>query len=315
MEKAILILALSLSLVGCGGETQDGGLKRGYSNVSPTEVLSAEELERDGFNNIASALDHSPDFGAPAPEPQQDSPIRNESGEQFIAYTYAFGLTLPQAAVSPVMQTHIDACEAAGPQVCIITNSNLSNRYDDQTSGFLSLRAVPSWVDTFQNELDRTVEDADGEITSRNKQAVDLTRAILDTDARLNAKITLKGRLETLLATRDGELGDLLQIERELARVTGEIESITSNLKALRLRVSMSEMTINYETKRSITPISRTNPLGRAFGDFFYNMSEALAAVITFFAIGLPWMVLFGIFLFIWIRAIWPWVRKRRTSG
>ena len=125
----------------------------------------------------------------------------------------------------------------------------------------------------------------------------------------------MKGRLEDLLATRDGDLGELLQVERELARVTGEIESITSNLKALRLRVSMSEMTVSYSTQRSLVAGGRSNPLASAFGDFFYNMSEALAAVVTFFAVGLPWMFVVAIFLFIWLRLIWPRIRKPKLKS
>ena len=213
------------------------------------------------------------------------------------------------------MQAHVAACEAAGPRVCIVTNSSVNNQSDEYTTAYLSLRAIPSWIETFQGGLDAEVEAAKGEITARSKQSVDLTRQILDTDARLSAKIILKGRLEDLLATREGDLGELLQVERELARVTGEIESTTSNLKALRLRVSMSDMTINYSTKRSLVSGGRANPLASAFGDFFYNMSEALAAVITFFAVGLPWMFVIAIFLFIWLRGIWPRIRKAKPKG
>ncbi|MEM6899591.1 MAG: DUF4349 domain-containing protein, partial [Pseudomonadota bacterium] len=136
-----------------------------------------------------------------------------------------------------------------------------------------------------------------------------------DADARLKAQITLQGRLEDLLANRDGELSDFLQIERELARVTGDIESINTNIKAQRQRVSKSELTVSYENQRTVVPGGRRNPLARAFGDFFYNLSDALASVITFFAIALPWLLVIGILLFIWLRAIWPWVRKRREKA
>lgn len=308
MRHFAIAILLSAALAACGGSSPDRADTGEYDVVaSDAEGFSARARPQALYAEAAPAQ--------PAPPPTGDDTVPNEAGAQYIAYTYNFGLSLPQAEVEPVMQTHIRACEAAGPRLCIVTNSSLNNQSDDYTSGYVSMRAVPTWIETFQSGLDSDVEAADGEVTSRNKQSVDLTRQILDTDARLNAKITLKGRLETLLATRDGELGELLNIERELARVTGEIESITSNLKALRLRVSMSEMSLSYETKRSLVSGGRKNPLARAFGDFFYNMSEALAGVITFFAIGLPWMILIGIFLFIWLRAIWPWVRKRRTKA
>ena len=321
MKQFFGALILGALLAACGG---DGDYSVGDDGGALEErvVVEGSRLRRNEFTSIspiqAISGEVSRDLGF-ADAPQQPAPgadpIPNEDGAvQFIAYSYSLGLEFPQIAVEPTMQAHVAACEAAGPRVCIVTNSNVNNQSDDYTNAYLSLRAIPNWIETFQAGLDDEVKAADGEITARNKQSVDLTRQILDTDARLNAKITLKGRLEDLLATREGDLGELLKVERELARVTGEIESITSNLKALRLRVSMSDLTVNYTTKRSLVSGGRANPLASAFGDFFYNMAGALAAVITFFAVGLPWMVLIGIFLFIWLRAIWPWVRRKRNK-
>ncbi len=295
-------------LASCGGNGNN-------SEVDHYEADGAQALVTVSAKRLRTG---SPPPPPPPPPPQSapsQDPIPNEDGAaQFIAYSYSLGLEFPQTAVEPTMQAHVAACEAAGPRVCIVTNSSINNQSDDYTNAYLSLRAIPSWIETFQAGLDAEVDAANGAITQRNKQSVDLTRQILDTDARLSAKITLKGRLEDLLATREGDLGELLQVERELARVTGEIESITSNLKALRLRVSMSDMTVNYTTKRSLVAGGRANPLASAFGDFFYNMAEAFAAVITFFAVGLPWMILIAIFLFIWLRGIWPWVRRKRNK-
>lgn len=304
MKHVMTGVLLSLALAGCGQEAE---FKNSYDGevqaIMPAPPVA--EMRRAEFDDGAFDV-------APA-EPSPDN-VPSAETAQFIAYTYNLGMSLPRAGVEPTMQAHVAACEAAGPRICIITNSNVNNQSDDYASAYLSLRAAPAWIETFLGGLDAEVKAADGEVTSRNKQSVDLTSVILDTDARLNAKITLKGRLEDLLATREGDLGELLQVERELARVTGEIESITSNLKALRLRVSMSEMTLGYETKRSLVSGGRSNPLASAFGDFFYNMSAALASVITFFAVGLPWMVLAGVFLFIWLRAIWPRIRKPKKA-
>ena len=300
MRHIWISAALAVSLAACGG-SGGGAPEADYENVqSAPKASSVAE-----FRQESMVADEA------APEPVQSG--GEEVAAQYIAYTYNMGLRMPQASVEPVMQAHVRACEAAGPSVCIVTNSNINNQSDDYTSGYLSLRAKPDWIETFLGTVDEEVAEVDGEVVNRNKQSVDLTRTILDTDARLNAKITLKRRLENLLATREGTLSDLLQVERELARVTGEIESITSNLKALRLRVSMSEMSVSYETKRSLVSGGRRNPLAAAFGDFFYDLSGALAAVITFFAKGLPWMILAGVFLFIWTRTIWPWVRKRKS--
>ena len=131
----------------------------------------------------------------------------------------------------------------------------------------------------------------------------------------MDAQKTLRTRLLDLLERRDGELGELLQIERELARVTGDIESIEAQLKTLRLRVAMSSLDINYQTKVPAFSGSRENPLGEAFSDFFYNLSSAIAAVITAFAVGLPWILLLALFLWIWLKLIWPRLRGRKKTA
>lgn len=303
MRYIMIGVCVALTLAACGSDTSESSFYAEDEAVNSSPAPAPPPMAEMKFQ--------ADDAGQPAEPPVDQADV----GAQYIAYTYNLDMSLPRANVEPVMSGHVQACEAAGTAVCIITSSNINNQSDDRTTGYVSLRAKPDWIETFLEGIDDDVAKLDGEVTSRNKQSVDLTSTILDTDARLKAKITLKGRLENLLATREGSLSDLLQVERELARVTGEIESITSNLKALRLRVSMSEMTLGYETKRSIVSGGRSNPLARAFGDFFYDLSSALAAVITFFALGLPWMILAGVFLFIWTRTIWPWVRKRRNKA
>ncbi|HAW55622.1 MAG TPA: DUF4349 domain-containing protein, partial [Hyphomonas sp.] len=169
-------------------------------------------------------------------------------------------------------------------------------------------------IETFLEGVDAEAEQANGDVTNRQTTAEDLTVSIIDTDARLNAQQTLQKRLEELLANRDGELGDLLATERELARVNGEIDSLKSSLKTLMLRVQMSQLSVNYETKRNPVSQGALSPIGSAFGDFFYNLSSALAAVITAFAIGLPWLILIGAFLWIWLKLIWPRIRRKKPQ-
>lgn len=247
-------------------------------------------------------------------DPAAEGSVTDEAGEQYIAYTHALGLRLPAAQIDPVMQGHLAACRAAGTQTCIITNSWLQTPNEDWVSATLNLRATPEWIETFLGGVESEASAAGGEVSSRSTSAEDLTRAILDTDARLQAQITLRDRLQGLLETRNAELGDLLSIERELARVQGQIDSMTSTLKAMRLRVSLSEMNINYETKPKAVSASTFEPLSDAFGGFFRTFFEALAAIVLAFAVGLPWLLLIGLFLFIWLRLIWPRVRRKKPS-
>ena len=289
--------AAALLLAACG-EPSGESIERSRMSAPAAAPMMEQDMA------VGEAFSKSGTDGAPA----------EEVAQQYIAYSHSLGLRLPVKQIEPVMQGHVAACNAAGPSVCIVTNSWFNTYSEDEASGSLQLRATPDWIETFLNGIDEEAEQANGDVTNRQTTAEDLTVSIIDTDARLNAQQTLQKRLEELLANRDGELGDLLATERELARVNGEIDSLKSSLKALMLRVNMSQLSVNYETKRNPVSQSALSPIGNAFGDFFYNLSSALAAVITAFAVGLPWLILIGVFLWIWLKLVWPRIRRKKPQ-
>jgi len=309
MSARTFIIGLSLlGLSACGGSSSSDyerspaapGLQSIVADVSESASTNAQISE---FRSDTSGGGQND--GASVGEP---------SAEQYIAYSHSLGMSLPRGGVNPMMDAHTEACRAAGTATCIVINSNVYSQEEDYASGNLSIRATPDWIESFMGIVEGDAEKAGGDITQRSTRAEDLTRQIIDTGARLDAQKTLRGRLLGLLERRDGELGELLQIERELARVTGDIESIEAQLKTLRLRVSMSSLDISYQTKVPAFSGSRENPLGQAFGDFFYNLSSAIAAVITAFAVGLPWILLIGLFMWIWLKLIWPRLRGKKKK-
>ena len=309
MSARAIIFGISvLGLSACGG---GGGSDYERSAAAPPAPMMVEDaIQMETGASFKAAMDEV----SPEPRPEPGAPTGEPIVEQYIAYSHSLGLTLPKGGVETAMTGHTAACRAAGTATCIVINSNVYSQEEDYASGNLSIRATPAWIETFMGVIETDAEKIGGEVTQRSTRAEDLTRQIIDTGARLEAQKTLRGRLLGLLERRDGELGELLQIERELARVTGDIESIEAQLKTLRLRVSMSSLDINYQTKVPAFSGSRENPLGQAFGDFFYNLSGAIAAVITAFAVGLPWILLLGLFLWIWLKLIWPRLRGKNKK-
>jgi hypothetical protein len=287
--------ASALTLAACGGS--GGGYEESSAVMAPPPPEAMKMAE-------APMADGSGGEGEAAPEAP--------GAVQYIAYSHSIGMRLPVKSIEPTMLGHVAACNAAGPAVCVVTNSSLNAYSKDQASAQLYLRATPAWIDTFLGGVEAEAEAAKGDITSRQTTAEDLTVTIIDTDARLKAQTVLQARIEELLEDRPGNLGELLETQRELARVNGEIDSLTSSLAALRQRVDMSQLSVSYETK--VNPVSggTLSPLSDAFGNFFYNLSGAVAAVITAFAVGLPWLLLIGALLWIWLRLIWPRIRRKK---
>lgn len=232
--------------------------------------------------------------------------------QQYMAYRYNYGYVLPAKAVAATANSHMQICLDAGPAKCEVLNSTTQSRNESYVSASLIIRGEPKWLESYKTQISESVSDAKGELKNLSIDAEDLTRAILDTDARLKAKKSLRTRLETHLETRNAELADLLALERELARVQGEIESITSNLNVLKKRVSKSIVNLNYQSKSVAVDGGTFSPVTEAFKSFFENFAWALGAVITFFAAFLPWLILV-ILPLIWVVR-WIWRRSRREK-
>lgn len=284
--KAALLCFAAVAVIGC---TDNSGV--------PMPVMEADA----GF--------YGGDELAAAPQAMRKS-APSEPGSEgadpagvYLAYRYGYGLVMPSAAVKSTSDKHMQICRNAGASKCQITGSSTNSYSDTDIRANLSLRAEPKWLETFVTGIKTDMSEIDGRIENQNTSVEDLTRALLDTDARLKAQTTLRTRLENLLETRDAKLPDLLALERELARVQGEIESATANLKALRARVSMSVVNISYTSERVAVSRNSVSPIGDAIKDFVGIVAEGLAAVITFVAIMLPWMlfvILPGLFMLRW---------------
>lgn len=273
-------------------------------------------------SNYSGAMDMAEADFAPAPQTIQKT-ARSESeitgandansAAAYLAYRYGFGLVMPSKSVKATSDKHMQICRDAGTSKCQITGSNTNNRSDTDVRANLSFRAEPEWLQTFITGMKADVAEVNGRIESENTNVEDLTRAILDTDARLKAQKTLRTRLENLLETRDAKLPDLLTLERELARVQAEIESATANLKALRARVSMSVVNISYTSERVAVSRSSVSPIGSALKDVVSIVSEGIAGVILFFAFLLPWLIFVIIPGFFAGR--WFWRRRKKAKS
>jgi hypothetical protein len=76
-----------------------------------------------------------------------------------------------------------------------------------------------------------------------------VTKAYFDTDARLKHARVMEQRLIDMLKTKTGKVSDLLQVEKELARVREEIEKMQGELKYWDSQVQFATVTISLAEK------------------------------------------------------------------
>lgn len=282
-------LVLACALAACGQQTM--------TSEEPAATEEAAAPPSQGYAGMDARGRGEADQAAPnaAPAPMAPGAQRNDGAGQpsqptgpapvlYLAYSYAMGLEIPSQRLSGVMDAHIQSCTAAGPRHCQLIGSNKSGDPESYVEGYVSIRAEPMWLRTFMGGISAQVDAADGRIASQTTNTEDLTRAIVDTEARLRALTALRDRLQQLLRNRPGRLADLLEVERELARVQGEIDSIQSNLAVMRTRVAMSELTINYRSAPRSVASDTFLPLRDALANFLGIVVGGFAVIITLIA-------------------------------
>jgi hypothetical protein len=151
---------------------------------------------------------------------------------------------------------------------------------------------------------------------SMHQGSEDVTTQSVDLDARLTNARRTEQRLAMVLEQRTGRLSDVLEVEREIARVRGEIEQMDSERKRLTNRIEFATIDLRLEEERhagfSVSPPSVRTELRNAAVDGVRTAAD--------FMIGLTLGVLrAGPLVAIWIAALaWPaWAlwRRRRSTG
>ena len=178
----------------------------------------------------------------------QSVSARNISDLRYIAYAYQMTIEAPATALPNLTSDHISACEKAGASRCVIEKISRSEN-SNWSYATLRLRGEPDWLQGFRNDINRSVKEARGRVTSEDQSADDLTFQFIDTEARLKSLRTTRDRLLALLASKPTQVMDIVAIEQELARLQGDIEALENTLAELERRVSMSKLRIVYREK------------------------------------------------------------------
>lgn len=241
--------------------------------------------------------------GLPATNPDQPLSIPQ------LAYSYDYTLTVPSTHVQSLLDRHQQACAAAGPTVCQVVSSNLMSAGGGVVRAELALRATPAWLTRFRNGLDTDARIANGRVSTANVESEDLSTAIVDTEAAVRAKTTLRDRIQQLLAQRPGKLSDVLEAETELAKVQGELDATQSELAVMRTRVTTSKLTISYEAEGVVGRTSITYPLQQALESFLGNVLLVFGLLLTLASYLLPLAIVIGSI------GWFGWLLRRRSAS
>ena len=215
-----------------------------------------------------------------------------------IAYSYQYGYRLPALEIPKAQQAHVQLCEQRGPSVCRVLNMENSGGEGDYANGMLHLEVAAKQARNFGSQLAEAADEYGGDQISASISGEDLSKQIVDTEARLRSRELLSQRLTELLRTKSGSVKELVEAERAVTQVNEEIDEARSWLKEMRGRVAFSKIIVNYQ---SSAPGSGgfMQPIRQAFGGVASIMGNSVGAAITFIALTLPWILMIGLAVFL----------------
>lgn len=117
-----------------------------------------------------------------------------------------------------------------------------------EAGGYLALRGDRQiTVRVPKTRFDETIRRVErlGDVLHRNVSAEDVTDQYVDLELRLKNARLVRARLEKLL--EHATVKDAVEIHRELAKVTDEIERLEGKIKLLADRVAFSTVTVTFE--------------------------------------------------------------------
>ncbi len=312
MLRISVVAGLALLAVGCGNggdfdRPESIAVTGSATAPAPAAPPPMDMASADGVARERQFMQQEQGGGG---QPGQTEPGQ-AAPAQMIAYTYTYGFLVPPVRMEGLLNAHKAACESAGPATCYVVNSSISGLGQESSYGAMTLKATPAWVKQFQNGMEDSLEPFEATLDSDYESAEDLTVQIVDSEARLNSMKTMRDRLQELLRDRPGRLSDLLEIEREFARVQADIDSHESILAAMKLRVAMSTLTLNYQPKYTAASESIWRPLGDAFRNFVPNFAGTLANIVEFIGEILPVLIFLAVALWL-VVALVRWLGRRR---
>jgi anti-sigma factor RsiW len=300
-------------------------------------VASISELGR--LRNPPTEL-AATDSREPAPASTYKSWLSDESKSQREEQSsLSMALALP-AASPPSESGQLAAPESVGPMVVQTASlSIVAKNYDEANAAVQRLvtahggyiekldakaqsgdsRSLSVALRVPAKELEGLLVDLRklGHVEEESKSNEEVSAEYVDLQARLKVAQATERRLVELLGARTGRLEDVLDVERELARVRAEVESMQGQSALMLHRVSYAtvqvELSEEYHQKLQ-SQSSMGTKLRNALLAGVQNLLDAIVALLIF-VLNYGLSILFWLALFmtpVWL--IWRRLRARQLA-
>jgi hypothetical protein len=221
--------------------------------LAPPQPAVETKLERD-FKALPAAVPPAKTAEAElaAKETGSEGQAMNYATESIPAETPPSALANRKLIRNATVELEIVSFDDAVQKITALANQErgyvATTSSEKQANGKLRGQVI---VKVLPENLDRFLQEIRGlgELKNQTLGTEDVTKAYLDTDARLKNARVMEQRLIDMLKTKTGKVSDLLQVEKELARVREEIEKMQGELKYWDSQVQFATVTISLAEK------------------------------------------------------------------
>lgn len=289
MRHALMLLIsfALLYLVACGSE------ESATYDMADTAAAPASESYDYAAHNEASVADYETDATRSAALPVEITAVANPtSAAQQRKIIFNARVQLVVDEFEGVPKAVRDLAKKHGG---FIASSNIHGSEGEPRRGDWTLRIPSQHFDTF---LDGS--KALGQVRSLNQDSQEVTAEFVDLEARARNLRAEEQRLHKHLDQSTRSLKDILEVEREIARVRGEVERIEGRLNVLKDLTALSTVTLSIEEIKDFVPepteepgyttqIARTwDDSTGAVGGFFTNLSLGIVGFVPWLTVVLP---------------------------
>lgn len=202
--------------------------------------------------------------GSPAPEPAAppappkdvesgDKEMARQEPKREVAASETTAIT-PQRDTSKIIYTAKFTMAVSKVEESLATVERIAR---DQ-GGFLAVkhdREIVVRVPREKFEIAMAAIGKTGDVLHRDIQAQDVTEEVIDLEIRIKNAHAMQDRLKALL--QKAAVKEAIEIEKELNRVTQELELLEGKIKVLKDKIAYSTITVTFEPRTSNVQATR----------------------------------------------------------
>lgn len=238
----IILIVTSIALTGCGSKTESGP-----AQTAPAESPIADFTKAE--NATAGAM-----------------PTTTQASNR-------------KLIVKLFMEMRVDSIEKSildAEAMAATVGGYTSDSYQNELSGQLTMMIPAGHVDTFAASL-RSL----GKITNSNRKTEDVTNSYFDTQIRIKNLETEIETMRNLLQKPGWKVSEILEIEREIRRLTDELESLKGFITNLDRQITYSEVRISFEKSQIAIDSINQESLGYKLQLALKSGANVLVSIVT----------------------------------